>query len=195
MDQSAGEICPVSYTHLDVYKRQDWTLTEKNEEILDFFRFMIHLRRDHPILRQDTSPCSLPFPFTSLHGTTPWKQDLGWKDKMLGVLFAGKDQQGKDDILYLGINTYWEPIEVELPSLPQEFYWVPIADTSRGAEAIIRQKEVPVSYTHLDVYKRQLLTPLVYVGNGAAEAGDITLYLLDCRCSLFVFQLHIQNNC
>lgn len=61
---------------------------------------------------------------------------------MLGVLFAGKDQQGKDDILYLGINTYWEPIEVELPSLPQEFYWVPIADTSRGAEAIIRQKEV-----------------------------------------------------
>ena len=120
----------------------DWTLTEKNEEILDFFRFMIHLRRDHPILRQDTSPCSLPFPFTSLHGTTPWKQDLGWKDKMLGVLFAGKDQQGKDDILYLGINTYWEPIEVELPSLPQEFYWVPIADTSRGAEAIIHQKEV-----------------------------------------------------
>ena len=47
----------------------DWTLTEKNEEILDFFRFMIHLRRDHPILRQDTSPCSFPFPFTSLINT------------------------------------------------------------------------------------------------------------------------------
>ena len=68
----------------------DWTLLEKNREIFDFFRYMIRLRMEHPILRENTAPCGMGFPFTSFHGARPWKQDFEWDTRLLGVLFAGK---------------------------------------------------------------------------------------------------------
>ena len=37
--------------------------------------------------------------------------------KMVGVMFAGIYPSGRDDILYIGINTFWNPLTVELPEL------------------------------------------------------------------------------
>lgn len=33
-------------------------------------------------------------------------------------MFAGQEGDGREDILYLGINTYWEHTEIRLPQLP-----------------------------------------------------------------------------
>ena len=127
----------------------DWSLTEKNHEILEFFRFAINIRNQHPIIREDTSPCSLGFPYVSLHGTLPWKSDYDWSTKMIGILYAGYDPNTHcDDVLYLGINTYWETLEVTLPKLNDTHCWTPIADTSRGVNAIIDHPE----YLHLGSY-------------------------------------------
>src|SRR5699024_9738263 len=102
----------------------DWSLTEKNHEILEFFRFAINIRNQHPIIREDTSPCSLGFPYVSLHGTLPWKSDYDWSTKMIGILYAGYDPNTHcDDVLYLGINTYWETLEVTLPKLNDTHCW------------------------------------------------------------------------
>lgn len=49
----------------------NWAQLEENQEIFAFFRFMIHFRKDHTILRKDTRPSSTGFPFLSLHGTSP----------------------------------------------------------------------------------------------------------------------------
>lgn len=120
----------------------NWEDAEKNRELLEFFRFMIALRREHEILRKDTAPCSLGFPFTSLHGTMPWDQQLAWDTRVLGVMFAGRDGQGRDDILYLAMNMFWEPVELQLPELPAPYCWYPAVDTFRGAEAVIRKEEL-----------------------------------------------------
>ena len=161
----------------------DWTLLEKNREIFDFFRYMIRLRMEHPILRENTAPCGMGFPFTSFHGARPWKQDFEWDTRLLGVLFAGKmppdagraeadeteagrteangpeaDEEvyGKEspgreeeDILYLAINTYWEAQEAELPRLTQGWCWRPLADTSRGADAVIQKEELLGNRTYI----------------------------------------------
>ena len=52
---------------------------------------------------------------------------------MIGVLFAGYDEKkGKDDIVYLGVNVYWEALGCELPGLPEGFRWKIAVNT--GAE-------------------------------------------------------------
>ena len=120
----------------------DWNLLEKNGSLLEFFKFMIHLRRSHAVLRQNTAPCSMGFPSVSLHGTKPWDKNYGWETKVIGIMFAGKGKRGEDDILYLGINAYWEPQEMELPHLPEGNCWIPRVDTWRGEKAVLQEKEI-----------------------------------------------------
>ena len=120
---------------------------------------MIRLRMEHPILRENTAPSGMGFPFMSFHGAKPWEQGFEWNTRLLGVLFAGKrggtgDQvlsgrpdapegrENGDDLLYLAVNTYWESQSIELPKLPQGWCWRPLADTARGKDAVIRQKEL-----------------------------------------------------
>ena len=83
-------------------------------------------------MRKDTSPSSSGFPFLSLHGTEPWQEEYGPDTRTIGIMFAGQEEDGREDILYLGINAWWEQVQIELPRLPQGFCWVPIIDTSRG---------------------------------------------------------------
>ena len=120
----------------------NWEQLKDNEEIFEFFKFMIHFRKDHTILRKDTSPSSSGFPFLSLHGTEPWQEEYGPDTRTIGIMFAGQEEDGREDILYLGINAWWEQVQIELPRLPQGFCWVPIIDTSRGREAVIREEEL-----------------------------------------------------
>lgn len=152
----------------------DWSLAEKNRELLEFFRFMIWFRRRHRVIRGDTKKCTAGFPCVSLHGIRPWAEGYGWDTRMIGVMYAGRkepqesgswgpvQEQGQkgaavgksagkkgrireetgDDIIYLGINTWWERQEVTLPQLPEGSCWVPLADTSRGAQAVIAGTEL-----------------------------------------------------
>ena len=43
---------------------------------------------------------------------------------MMGVLFAGRlPDDTADDIVYLAVNVYWEPLTVTLPPLPNPLKW------------------------------------------------------------------------
>ena len=96
----------------------NWEQLKDNEEIFEFFKFMIHFRKDHTILRKDTSPSSSGFPFLSLHGTEPWQEEYGPDTRTIGIMFAGQEEDGREDILYLGINAWWEQVQIELPGFP-----------------------------------------------------------------------------
>lgn len=120
----------------------DWTLAEGNKEIHDFFRYMISFRREHRVIRDNTAPCSLGFPSMSIHSLKPWDDNFDWNSKMVGVMFAGIYPSGRDDILYIGINTFWNPLTVELPELSPDKYWIPAVDTSRGTAAVITREEI-----------------------------------------------------
>ena len=118
----------------------DWSLKEKNKELFDFFKFMIHFRLEHKILRENTKPVSCGFPFISLHGAKPWEHNYGWDTKLIGVMFAGKNDDDIDDIIYIAINTYWEKQTIFLPELPESENWFPIVDTSKKKRNIFKQK-------------------------------------------------------
>lgn len=119
----------------------DWTMAEKNKELLEFCRFMTAFRKKHPILRKNTAACAQGFPFVSLHGSEPWDGQYRWDTHMIGVMFAGKNDYGQDDVIYLGVNTYWEDVEVTLPELARGV-WFPAADTARGEKTIIQSEEL-----------------------------------------------------
>ena len=103
---------------------------------------MINFRKYNRILRKDTLPSSTGFPFLSLHGTAPWQEEYDPDTRAIGVMFAGQEGDGREDILYLGVNAWWEQVQVELPRLPQGLCWMPLVDTSRGKESLIREEEL-----------------------------------------------------
>ena len=111
----------------------DWTDLEKHADIYRYFTNMIALRKAHPILRDQSRAAACGFPLTSFHGTSPWELKNSEEERVLGVLFAGRDERDrKDDILYLGMNMHWEAHEVILPQLPEGLSFRVIADTSKG---------------------------------------------------------------
>ena len=59
-----------------------------------------------------------------------WQDNFQGYDHYLGVMFAGKTSDGTEDIVYVAMNTYWEDLTVELPSLPNEFQWKVALDSS-----------------------------------------------------------------
>lgn len=120
----------------------DWSLLEKNKEIFEFFRYMIAFRQQHAVIRGNTAPCSCGFPPMSLHCIKAWDSSYVWDTRFLGVMFSGIDSTGRDDIVYLGINTFWKPLQIELPALPSSKYWIPAVDTGRGDMSVITEEEI-----------------------------------------------------
>lgn len=121
----------------------DWSYLEKNRELFEFFKFMTEFRRSHVVVREHTKPCRLGFPDMSSHSRKPWADDYGWEDRVVCVMFAGRDEEKRqDDLVYLAVNAFWEPQQIELPQLGQGSFWIPAVDTNRGKGSIIKGKEL-----------------------------------------------------
>ena len=108
----------------------DWNLPEKNKELFQFFSFMIDFRKKHTIVRKNTSICSIGFPCVSLHEATAWNDHYQWDSHVIGVMYAGKQEDtDTDDIVFLSVNAYWESVTQHLPQLPPTMHWETIVDT------------------------------------------------------------------
>ena len=45
-------------------------------------------------------------------------------------MYAGRNQSDTDDdIVFYGMNAYWEPLSMRIPELPAEFRWRLVANT------------------------------------------------------------------
>lgn len=113
----------------------DWGMIEKNRWLYDFFKKMIAFRKAHPAIRMVTEPCSCGFPDVSFHNGVPWDQDFNYESRLVGVMFAGKKDNGEDDIVYIAINAFWETNAIELPRLPDTLRWIEAINT--GGEDLI----------------------------------------------------------
>ena len=113
----------------------DWSLKDKNEKIFEFFKKMIKFRKEHPCIRKELAPAKCGFPGISLHTTKAWDSRITAETKVLGVMYAGYQEETQaDDIVYLVINVYWNKMQIEVPSLPEGKQWVVCAYT--GKESI-----------------------------------------------------------
>lgn len=106
----------------------DWNLLKKNKQLFDFFKAMIAFRKKHDPVRKYTPVCEMGFPAMSAHDVSPWEDHFKEDSHYIGLMYAGRTN-GKDDCIYVAVNTYWEPLHVKLPSLPLNMRWYQVADT------------------------------------------------------------------
>lgn len=133
---AGDEFCNTQFGNNNAYCQDniiswlDWNRLEKYQEIHDFARFMIHFRGEHPILRKDTKPAACGLPNISIHNGEPYQNHTDFETHLIGIMYAGRNQSDTDDdIVFYGMNAYWEPLSMRIPELPAEFRWRLVANT------------------------------------------------------------------
>ena len=146
----------VSYTHLDVYKRQEYKYLKKDQILYTY----LHLAADRPLTeallkagttavayetitgKQGGLPCLIPM--SEIAGRMAVQEGAKYLEKPFGgrgLLLSGVPGVEKANVVILGgggVGTNACKIAVGM-----------------GANVTILDVSAPVSYTHLDVYKRQ----------------------------------------
>lgn len=136
---AGDEFCNTQFGNNNAYCQDniiswlDWNRLEEFKEIHDFVRHMIQFRKEHPILRKMTKPSSCQFPEISVHNGTPFNASTDYKTKLIGIMYAGRNEEDtEDDIVFYCMNAYWEPLVMQLPVLPNGKHWH--VDTNTNAE-------------------------------------------------------------
>lgn len=101
----------------------DWRRLEQYRDLYDFTASMIAFRKKHPVLRSSLSPARCGWPDVSFHHGTAWNGLVNDYTRQIGILFAGRRVDGKDDCVMLCINAHWEDHEQELPEPPEGMEW------------------------------------------------------------------------
>lgn len=136
---AGDEFCNTQFGNNNAYCQDniiswlDWSRLEEFKEIHDFVRHMIQFRKEHPILRKMTKPSSCQFPEISVHNGTPFNASTDYKTKLIGIMYAGRNEEDtEDDIVFYCMNAYWEALVMQLPVLPNGKHWH--VDTNTNAE-------------------------------------------------------------
>lgn len=102
----------------------DWSLLEKNRELLEFFRFMIHYRHEHTVIRRKLPDAICGMKALRSHSTDARVTQLPPDAKTICISFAGYDRKkGKDDLVYVCVNAHWEDVDITLPDLHHRGAW------------------------------------------------------------------------
>jgi len=119
-----------TYCHDNELNWFDWSLTEKNSELVDYASKMIAFRKAHPELRpgRHTAGASLETPGSfSWHGTRAWQADWSNGSRVLAFMISG------DEFIYAAVNSHYDALPFELPNLPSDRRWCVFANTSMHA--------------------------------------------------------------
>ena len=140
---AGDEFCNTQFGNNNAYCQDNeiswlnWDLLEKNKDVYEFFRYMIHLRKEHDVIRKDTGCCSLGFPeIQVIEGDN--------NCKVLRIIYAGRNRNNtRDDVVCLAVNVFWEEQEFYLPSLMYGMGWYVAVDTGNRyfTNAIPNQRE------------------------------------------------------
>ncbi|MBR6152356.1 MAG: alpha-amylase [Lachnospiraceae bacterium] len=156
----------------------NWNNLQKNNELHEFFRKLIELRKKNPVLRpgeeaklMDSISCG--YPEMSFHGVTAWRAQLENYSRQLGILYCGlykeenlgisrknapektkMDAENKGfDFLYWGMNMHWESHKLGLPRLPKGKVWEILLCTSEdGADPVPVQDAVMIAPRTMALY-------------------------------------------
>ena len=107
----------------------NWKNEKAHKDVHDFFKEVIKLRQDHPVLRstyKGTDKNSSDYPELSFHGTTPWELDENAPFLTFGFMYAetkADHNADEDCFIYCGVNAFWEDQTLGLPIVPEGFEW------------------------------------------------------------------------
>ena len=130
-----------TYCHDNDWTWMDWSNLEQHGDLFWFFKNMIAFRKAHPALRsrhhfsgQDTIGSG--YPDISWHGLKVWEPDWNEYSRTLAFMLDGShamDGMMSDDMIYVAMNSHWEPHTFQLPHLTQRRRWHRFVDTNRPA--------------------------------------------------------------
>lgn len=129
MFYAGDEFCNTQFGNNNAYCQDndvswlDWTRLKKYKEVHDFVSALISFRMKHDVIRHKTEASGLGFPDISVHNTYAWNSTFRNDDHLIGVMFAGKTKSGREDAVFIAINSYWENCRTELPELPKGYSW------------------------------------------------------------------------
>ena len=118
----------------------DWSLARKNKELLEFVKFLLTLRAEHPLFTmertlRETDFIGCGWPEISIHGTSPWQVDYSSYNRLAAYLYCGSYVRRADrtfeDNFYVMFNMHWEKHEFEVPKM-EGVTWEVVFDTSAG---------------------------------------------------------------
>lgn len=114
----------------------DWRLLEKNRELFDFFRYMIRFRLEHPAIRRELPDAACGLEGVRIYGADAASGEEAARDAgTIGICFAGHDSgKGRDDLVYLALNVYWEDVRITLPVLKDGSFWYVCVNTAGDGE-------------------------------------------------------------
>ena len=96
----------------------DWGLLEKNRELFEFFRYMIRFRLEHSVIREKLPDAVCGLESLRVCGACPKLNEIPRNVGTMGICYAGYlSEKGKDDLVYLVLNVYWEDVRITLPEL------------------------------------------------------------------------------
>ena len=107
----------------------NWETFEKNQDIFLYFKKLIKLRNEHPVIKKPdffTEHNSSGYPELSFHSCKPWNLDANNPFHSFGFMYAepaADFQTEKDTFIYCAVNAYWEEVHFELPILPEKMQW------------------------------------------------------------------------
>ncbi|MFE0461043.1 glycogen debranching protein GlgX [Kitasatospora sp. NPDC058965] len=147
----------------------DWDQAAKENEVRDFFKGMIALRKEHASLRRarffDGRRNERDLPEVTWHGVK--LEQPGWEDtdaRVLSYTLAGFDG---DPDLHVLLNMYHLGLDFELPRLPGH-RWHRLVDTAREAGADLQPVETaePVTAHHFHAHGRSVVVLAALPDNG-----------------------------
>ncbi|MEA2084362.1 MAG: glycogen debranching protein GlgX [Thermodesulfobacteriota bacterium] len=120
----------------------DWSLAERNHDLLSFFRMLIALREKHPVFRRDDffpdPSAKRPFKEIMWQSIHPGQPDWSPSCKTLGVFLDGRGATGKrDNDFYIMLNGDHHAQSFEAVSLSGNRRWHKIINTSAAPPADI----------------------------------------------------------
>lgn len=134
---AGDEFCNTQFGNNNAYCQDnqiswlDWNRKENYHEMFEFCKYMIAFRKKHPVLHGKTMPSVCGFPDVSVHNKKAWNSACYEDTRTIGVMFAGRNRENtEDDIVFIGINVFWEDQDIELPNLPNERRWKVELNTS-----------------------------------------------------------------
>ena len=124
----------------------NWELHTKNKAFFDFYRDMIQFRRKHPAIRKDLKPAVSGLPHISVFTDNPFNTDINDNTKIITVMYAGfVRKKGHDDIVIMSVNSFWEDIQITLPTPPDGAYWTLVVDTAAEDGHYFNNRPKPLS--------------------------------------------------
>jgi glycogen operon protein len=124
-----------SYCHDSELTWMDWTLVQRNAELLRFVKKLLMFRKTHAALRtgaffRHTDYLGVGTPDISFHGTKPFSPDTSQGSRCIAWMLCGQYANPAHEDIYVAVNSHWDGLSFRVPQPSNGALWKVVINTS-----------------------------------------------------------------